>query len=144
MEKRILKWTTGCFGLLTIVMCTTLCLLPGLKDDVTAAVPTMPNSNTNISQETPIEIDQEELVQENKLNIELPEGLKEKDVRIFNDYLNSTVYVRFAKAVDNYSEKYMIHGSSDHIANLSYYKEGTEGVLEINNQRPYVLYVKDW
>ena len=66
MEKRILKWTTGCFGLLTIVMCTTLCLLPGLKDDVTAAVPTMPNSNTNISQETPIEIDQEELVQENK------------------------------------------------------------------------------
>ena len=39
--------------------------------------------------------------------------------------------VRFPKAIDNYSENYMVQGSSDHIANLSYYKDGGQGVLEI-------------
>jgi N-acetylmuramoyl-L-alanine amidase len=107
-----------------------------MEGDVTAEAPAIPNSNTNsnnhhVLQETPIKIDREEVLKEDKLNIELPKGVKEEDVQIVNDYMNNTVYVRFAKAVDDYSEKYMVRGSSDHIANLSYYKEETEGVLEI-------------
>ena len=128
MDKRILKWTTWWFGLLTIVMCTSLYFLPSLKDGFSAAVQTVPEL---LFQETTVEIDENPVLDEHKLNIELPENLTGQDVQISNDYVNHTIYVRFAKAVENYSEKYIVRGSSNHIANLSYYKESGEGVLEI-------------
>ena len=128
MEKKILKWTTWCFGLLTIVMCTSLYFLPGLKEGFSAAVQAVPEG---LLQEDTIKIDETPVLDEDKLNIELPENLTGQDVQISNDYVNHTIYVRFAKAVDNYSEKYIVRGSSNHIANLSYYKESGEGVLEI-------------
>lgn len=128
MEKKILKWTTWCFGLFTIVMCTSLYFLPGLKEGFSAAVQAMPEG---LLQEDTVKIDETPVLDEDKLNIELPENLTSQDVQISNDYVNHTIYVRFAKAVDNYSEKYIVRGSSNHIANLSYYKESGEGVLEI-------------
>ena len=128
MERKILKWATWWFGLLTVVMCTSMYLLPSLKDGFAAAVQKVPEM---LFQETPIEIDDDLVLDEKKLNIELPEGIKGKDVHISGDYVNHTIYVRFAKAVDNYSENYIVRGSSNHIANLSYYTESGEGVLEI-------------
>lgn len=128
MERKILKWATWWFGLLTVVMCTSMYLLPSLKDGFAAAVQKVPEM---LFQETPIEIDDDLVLDEKKLNIELPEGIKGKDVHISGDYVNHTIYVRFAKAVDNYSENYIVRGSSNHIANLSYYKESGEGVVEI-------------
>ena len=128
MERKILKWTTCWFGLLTIVMCASLYLLPGLKDGFAAAVQKIPEQ---LFQEKPIEIDEGLALDDEKLNIELPDGISGKDVQIENDYVNRTIYVRFAKAVDRYSEKYIVRGSSNHIANLSYYKESGEGILEI-------------
>ena len=128
MERKILKWTTFWFGLLTIVMCASLYLLPGLKDGFAAAVQKIPEQ---LFQEKPIEIDEGLALDDEKLNIELPDGISGKDVQIENDYVNRTIYVRFAKAVDRYSENYIVRGSSNHIANLSYYKENGEGVLEI-------------
>ena len=127
MERKLLKWTTWCFGWITVLMCASLYLMPGIKEGF-AAVQTMPGT---LFQETPIEIDENLNLDDKKLNIELPDGIKGKDVKVRTDYVNHTVYVRFAKAIDNYSENYLVRGSSNHIANLSYYKEAGEGVLEI-------------
>ena len=133
MERRILKWTTWSLGLCTIIMCSSLYFMPSLKEGFAAAVETVPEI---LNQETPIHIEENVVIKDKKLNIELPEGLDGNDVQIVNDYVNSTLYVRFAKAVDNYSENYIVRGSSNHIANLSYYKEMGEGVLEIKLDKP--------
>lgn len=128
MERKILKWMTGCLGVLTIAMCAGLYFLPTIKEGLVVAAETIPEVKV---QEAAIEIE-ETVIDKEKLNIELPENMQGKDVKIINDYVNHTIFVRFAKAVDNYSDNYVVRGSSNHIANLSYYKDGEEGVLEIN------------
>lgn len=92
------------------------------------AAETVPDA---ISQETMIEIE-DSLLNKEELNIELPDDVHWKDVMIENDYVNHSIYVNFPNGVDNYSDDYVVRGSSDHIANLSYYKDGETGVLEIN------------
>lgn len=129
MEKKILKWMTGCFGVLTVVMCTGLYFLPTIKESLVVAAETVSDLT---SQESVIQIKETVILNDDKLNIELPDGIEGKDVTITNDYVNHMVYVRFAKGVDNYSDNYVVRGSSNHIANISYYKEGEAGVLEIN------------
>lgn len=108
--------------------------MPDLKEGFAAAVQTMPEK---LFQETPVEIDDDYVLEEDKLNIELPEGVAGQEVQITNDYVNHTLYVRFPVAVDNYSENYIVRGSSNHIANLTYYKENGEGVLEIKLDKTY-------
>ena len=133
MEKKLLKWTTYCFGLMTVVMCMGLYFMPSLKDGVLAAVDTMPESMQQApSAEATVEIEDTVVVKDEKLNIELPEGNKVADVEIINDYVEHKVYVRFAKGVNNYSENYVVRGSSNHISNLSYYRDGEAGVLELS------------
>lgn len=129
MERKILKWTTWCFGLLTVFMCASLYFMPDIKEGIVIAAEILPDV---LSQETNIIIDSNQVLNGDKLNIELPDGLEGKDVQITNDYINNTIYVRFAKGVDNYSDNYSVRGSSNHIANLSYYRDGEAGVLEIN------------
>ncbi len=102
--------------------------MPDIKEGIAIAAEIMPDV---LSQETNIIIDSNQLLSGKKLNIELPDGIEGKDVQITNDYINNTVYVRFAKGVDDYSDKYSVKGSSNHISNLSYYKDGEAGVLEI-------------
>lgn len=119
---------TTCFGVLTVVFCAALYFMPTMKEGFAAAVETVPEV---LTQETLIQIEENQ-VQKDKLNIELPENIQGEDVEIVNDYVNQTVYIRFAKGVDNYSDNYTVRGSSNHIANLSYYREGDAGVLEIN------------
>jgi N-acetylmuramoyl-L-alanine amidase len=74
-----------------------------------------------------------------QLQIGLPEELDEEDLTIENDYLTQTVYIRFAGGSDNYFEEYDIRGSSDHIASLSYYKDGEKGVIVLELDRVYEL-----
>lgn len=129
MERKILKWMTNCLGILTIVMCAGLYFLPTIKENFFVAAETVSDLT---AQETTIEIKETVILNDDKLNIELPEGIEGKDVTITNDYVNHMVYVRFAKGVDNYSDNYVVRGSSNYIANLSYYKEGEAGVLAIS------------
>ena len=129
MERKILRWTTWSFSLLAVLMCMSLYFMPDIKEGIAMAAEIMPEV---LSQETNIIIDDSQILSGKKLNIELPDGIEGKDVKITNDYINNTVYVRFAKGVDNYSDNYLVKGSSNHIANLSYYKDGDAGVLEIN------------
>lgn len=125
MEKKILQGTTICLGILTVGICVCLYTLPSMKEQLTFWPGFM-------GQETAIEIEGEtaELDKE-QLNIELPKNIDGKDITITNDYLTQTIYVKFANGVDDYSQKYSVKGSSNHIANLSYYKEGEAGVLAI-------------
>lgn len=124
MEKQVLKWVSISSMVLTVVICAFLYILPSVKESLSLAL-------RRGEEETVIEI-QENTTDQEQLNIELPENIDGKDITITNDYLTQTVYVRFAKAVEDYSNKYSVKGGSDHIANLSYYKEGESGVLEIN------------
>ena len=128
MEKKILKWTTWSFGILTVVMCASLYVIPFLKEGVISSFFEGLNFWQNEAQ---VEIDNNLQVPDGKLNIELPEGITSERVEIENDYIGHTIYVRFPKAIENYSEKYSVRGSSNNIAGLSYYKENGKGVLEI-------------
>lgn len=78
--------------------------------------------------QTLIEIEESE---EEKLYIEIPENMDGKDIIITNDYLTQTIYIRFRNGVDDYSKDYSVYGSSNHIASMSYYKDGGDGVLAI-------------
>lgn len=128
MEKKILQWSTACMCGLTILVCISLYYLPTLKEEwVLAAEMTADASG----QGTSIEIENAE-AEKDELNIELPENIDGKDISVTNDILHQTIYVRFAQGVDNYSDNYSVRGSSNHIANISYYKEGEAGVLEIS------------
>ena len=106
--------------------------MPTLKESFVAAQTAPENVPQTPQIESTIEIKNPVILKDDKLNIELPVGINADGVEIINDYVNRTVYVRFAKGVDNYSEKYTVRGSSDHIANLSYYKDGEAGVLELS------------
>lgn len=131
MEKKLLKWTTWSFGIFTLVMCTSLYLMPIFKEGFSAAILTGSSFGSDESDGTKVQIEDDLDLPDDKLNIELPEGVADADVEIENDYVGHTIYVRFPKAVSNYSENYIVRGSSDHIAGLSYYKEEGKGVLEI-------------
>jgi len=124
MEKRILRGVSISSAVLTIVICACLYFLPSITEELTVVLEGM-------NEETVIEI-QESTTEKEQLNIELPKDIDGRDITITNDYLTQTIYVRFAKAIENYSELYSVKGGSDHIANLSYYKDGDAGVLEIN------------
>lgn len=123
MEKRILRWTAISLFLFTVGICACLYVLPSVKEELSLVL-------WKAEEETIIEI-QGSTTEQEQLNIELPENMDGGDITITNDYIRQTIYVRFAEAVDNYSENYSVKGGSDHIANLSYYQEGEEGVLEI-------------
>lgn len=128
MEKKLLRWTTWSLGILTFGMCTTLYLMPFFEEGFSASILTGPSF---ISDETQVQIEDDLDLPDDKLNIELPEGVADAEVEVENDYVGHTVYVRFPKYVKNYSENHIVKGSSDHIAGLSYYKESGKGVLEI-------------
>lgn len=125
MEKKVLKWTTVCSGVLTVLICVCLYFLPSMKEQL-GELPWL------TSEETAVEIeDGAGEIEKEQLNIELPEDIDGRDITITNDYLTQTIYVKFANGVDNYSDEYSVKGGSNHIANLSYYKEGDAGVLAI-------------
>ena len=79
MEKKVLKWMTWCFGLLTVFMCAGLYFMPALKEGFVAAMHTLPE---HMLQETLIEIESNTVLVEKKLNIELPEGITGQDIKI--------------------------------------------------------------
>lgn len=136
MEKKILKGITIWTGIFTVCVCACLIAMPWMKEQwvLAAEVAAEKTAEMKIEEENPIQIVEEtqEDEQEEKLKIEIPEGLDGRDIKIEDDFIHKTVYVRFSKGVDNYSENYSIHGSSNNIANLTYYKEGETGVLEIS------------
>jgi len=136
MEKKILKWVTSGMGVITVAACLCLYWMPEVKE---AWAMTIEEAQKAMQQEAIVQIEiqqamQEEMSVEEKkeqLYIELPEGIDGTEISIENDYLHQVIYVRFAKGVEDYSKEYSVRGSSNHIASLTYYKEGKKGVLEL-------------
>lgn len=149
MEKKILRMTTVCSGFVTLLTCLSLYFFPGIKETLAAEpeIGIVPENRVEVTVQQPGQIQVPGQIQQpsndgtkedataddymDKLNIQLPEGVHGGLVKITNDYLTQTVTVRFAKGVDDYSEKYKVFGSSDYIASLGYYRDGDAGVLEI-------------
>lgn len=132
MEKKILKGITIWTGVFTVCVCACLIAMPWMKEQWVLAAEMA--AEMAMVEETPIQIVEEtsDDEQQEKLKIEIPEGLDGRNIKVEDDFIHKTIYVRFSQGVDNYSENYSIHGSSNHIANLTYYKDGDAGVLEIS------------
>lgn len=138
-DKKILKGILGCAIVLVVLVCVggyVLPLLKGAKKTTTPEVGVQievvkPENVPTVGAPAEEEDTEESAWKNDKLNIELPEGLDGRNVKISNDYLNQTVTVRFDKGVADYSQKYHVFGSSKHISTVSYYMEGEAGVLEI-------------
>jgi len=125
MEKKILQWSAVSSGILTVFICISLYYLPSVNDHAGFWL-------RLIGKEIEIEIEEGTVeAEEEQLYIELPENFDGKNITIKNDYLTQTIYVKFAQAIENYSEDYSVKGGSNHIANMSYYTEGEAGVLAI-------------
>lgn len=146
MERKVLKWMTICLGIITMVFCIGFYFAPIVKDSIETLASNTPEKNTekNTEKSTGQEIvtekeptESEIVLVDGDLDITLPNGVKEKDVEIVNDYANNIIYVYFAKTDDNYSENQVAKGDCDYITGLSYSKgEGEEGVLQITLNKP--------
>ena len=134
MERKVLKWMTICFSVLTVVICLGLYLTPMLKGGIEAFANKQTENNTEQGKTTEKESTEKETEQiqvNGDLDITLPAGVREEDVEIKNDYANRIVYVRFAKVDESYSKEQVQKGDCDYITGLSYEKEEEEGVLAV-------------
>lgn len=153
MDEIILKWITPLIGILTIIVCVVLLLLPKVHEDavlaeeqyqellsVTEAEDT--EALEALAQEPVIVQMPEEIVETDEqigaqLKIELPEGIGEKDIRIENDYITQTLYIYLPVTIKDYFSQYRVHGTCEHIAALSYYSRKEDGVIAIAMDRVY-------
>lgn len=74
-----------------------------------------------------------------QLSIRLPEGVDGASVQVSSDYVTQTVRVEIPGTDAAYFKSYPIAGSSSYIDNLSYAKQGEDGVIEIVTDRVYEL-----
>ena len=72
-----------------------------------------------------------------QLKIEIPQGIDGSGIKVSEDYLTQTIYIKVATDVRDYFSEYDISGSSDKIASLQYYNECGNGVIAISMNRLY-------
>lgn len=143
MDEKVLKWVTFLLGILTVVVCGSLFFFPQIHEkSVLAAENRLEWQEAFVNagygeQQNPEEIVEETGGLDAQLKIELPEGITLSDLTIENNYLTQTVSIRIPETVSDYFEKYRVRGSCDHIAALSYYQEGNEGVIVLGLDRVY-------
>ncbi len=142
MDKKVLNIVTVLSGIFSVIICVSLYFFPALHEkEVLAAELEREIGNAHLV-ETSTNPEDVVKMEENlnaQLEIGLPAVLGEKELKIENDYLNQTIYIRFAGGVDDYFDEYTIRGSCDHIASLSYYKDGNEGVIVLELDKVYEL-----
>lgn len=142
MDEIVLKWVTILCGMLTVIVGISLYWFPNLHArEVLAAEQQERIGNADMIADY-VDPDQIVVDDENvggQLEIGLPAQLDESGLKVENDYISQTVYIRFAGGVDDYFHEYGIKGSSDHIASLSYYKDGDDGVIALMLDRVYEL-----
>lgn len=144
----MLKGVTLLTGVLTLVMCVALPFFPQLRSwsvfsNDTAALFEFDRGQGN-SGEGYIggvegTIEEGSISTGAQLEIQIPDGVDPSSVTIENDYLTRTVSVTFPDGMNDYFAEYGVRGSSDHIASLTYYKQGTDGVLALKLDKVYEL-----
>lgn len=142
MDERVLKVVTVLTGLLTALVCVSLYYFPDLHEQEVLAAEQQREigaGNLVTASANPAEVVENEADLDAQIKIGLPEELQQEEIHIENDYITQTVYIHFAGGVDDYFDEYAIKGSSDHIASLSYYKDGDNGVIALTLDRVYEL-----
>ena len=142
MDEIVLKWITAFAGALTVIACISFSFLPDMHERAVLAA----EQEKEVGNANPVTVSKnpEELVEKSddldaQLKIELPRELSAKSLRIENNYVTQTVYIRFDGGMEDYFERYSIRGSCDHIASLSYYMDGKEGVIALKLDRVYEI-----
>lgn len=142
MDEVVLKWVTVLSAVLTVVVFVSLNFFPDLHvREVLAAEQKERVGNGDVVADSvnPNEVVVNDESMNGQLKVALPQNLSDKDLDVENDYITQTVYIRFAGGVDDYFDEYSIKGSCDHIASLSYYKDGDEGVIALMLDHVYEL-----
>lgn len=144
MDRKVLKWITA----IVAALCTTFC-------GVVTFFPQIHEQSVLASQENydgldygdgigPDGYNPEDVVSDEanlgaQLKIELPPGLTMEDLRISNDYLTQTVFIKIPVESQDYFADYQVKGSCDHIAAISYYREGKKGVIALSMDQVFEL-----
>lgn len=147
MDEKVLHWITVLMGAMTIVVCVCLYFFPDVHAKAVLAAEQQMKEEYTGDNAALVSVSASDVVEQDKgldaqLEIGLPQSLSEEQIQIENDYVTQTVYIRFAHGVADYFEDYRIRGSSDHIAALSYYKDGEEGVIALSLDQVYELQSK--
>lgn len=145
MYEKVLKGITVLIVLLTIGVCAAFVYLPGIHERAVLAAELEKKLEANGQPNEQIKkvdvsvdiVEEEELG--GQLKLEMPEGMNQRDVSIVNDYVTQTVFISFKSDVNDYFSEFNISGSSDHIASLSYYNQGENGVIELGLDRVYEI-----
>lgn len=144
MDKQVLKWTTAFVVAICIAFCGLSFFLPQIHEQsVLAAQENFELSDTKESSryegQNPQDIVFDEENVGAQLKIELPSGIEMEDLRISNDYLTQTIYIKIPSDSEDYFADYRVRGSCDHIAAINYYREGTKGVIALSMDRVFEL-----
>ena len=152
MDEKVLKGVTLLTGLLTLVMCITLPFFPQLRswsmfsEDVAALLEydgqgqqEAENSAEELTGGVEGTIEEGAVSMDAQLEIQVPEGMDPSLIKIENNYLTQTVSISFPDGMTDYFAEYGVKGSSDHIASITYYKQGTDGVLAFELDKVYEL-----
>lgn len=148
MEERVLKVISILSVVLAMIVSISLQFFPEMHEKSVLAAETRANllergkkQVSDVIQDESGEglLENGDIDIEAQLKIELPDGNTEDTISIENDYLNQVAYIRFQGGVDDYFSEYVLSGSSDHIASLSYYKEKKEGVIVLGLDMVYEL-----
>lgn len=144
MDKQVLKWTTAFVAMICIAFCGLSFFLPQIHEQsVLAAQENFDlldtKESTKYEGQNPQDIVFDEENVGAQLKIELPPGIAMEDLRISNDYLTQTIYIKIPVDSEDYFADYSVRGSCDHIAAISYYREGAKGVISFSMDRVFEL-----
>lgn len=144
MDKQVLKWTTAFVAMICIAFCGLSFFLPQIHEQsVLAAQENFDLLDTKESAKYEGQNPQDIVFDEEnvgaQLKIELPPGIAMEDLRISNDYLTQTIYIKIPVDSEDYFADYSVRGSCDHIAAISYYREGAKGVISFSMDRVFEL-----
>ena len=133
MDEKVLKMITRFAAVLTALVCVSLHFFPELHMRAVMAAESaggQERGGTKDAASPKVEaVVREEQGLSAQLKIELPVGLSAEEIAVSNDCMSQTVSIRFAGGVSEYFSEYSIKGRSDHIAALSYYRDGEQGVI---------------
>ncbi len=134
MDKKVLKWIAPLSVLLMVVVCASLFFYPQMHvnsvpvSDEYDAVP-VDAEVLLAGAQAPQSVVEETDNMYAQLKIELPEGVRYSEVQIENNYLQQMLYIRIPTKAADYFSQYSVKGSCNHIEAISYYREGTMGVI---------------
>ena len=145
MEEKAMKFATVVAVIVMVFMCIIMPKLPAIhtwsseRQEDRIAEEEFSAQKTQMSE---LEIKNTEVADDAKkrqLRLKLPQGVAGSDLTITNEYVTQTITIEIPQTTGDYFENYPLTGSSNHIDNLSYTLNGTEGLIEITMDQVYEL-----